>query len=177
MSPARCFGRSTRGLRQAQVFLVQGCRSRGSANPAAPVFDRRHVPQMLVEALFVDREIVVEGQQHCRDNAVRDVVGVPWHRTLPGNRSFCDSCFPIHDLVINAARQITFRNKIPAARVPPRPGLKTSLGTEAVKTTLPLSVWLRRCGSNPTGGLQRKNTVYGLNGHRAYYIIYLSKVT
>jgi integrase len=29
----------------------------------------------------------------------------------------------------------------------------------------------------PTGGLWRKSTVYGLNGHRAYYIISLFKVT
>jgi len=39
------------------------------------------------------------------------------------------------------ARQITFRNKIPAARVL-RSRLKTSLGTEVALATPPLSVWL-----------------------------------
>jgi hypothetical protein len=31
-----------------------------------------------------------------------------------------------------------------------------------------------RCRFEPTGGVQRKSTVYGLNGHRANFVIALS---
>jgi hypothetical protein len=34
-----------------------------------------------------------------------------------------------------------------------------------------------KCSSEPTVGLRRKSTVYGLNGHRLYYIMSLFKVT
>jgi hypothetical protein len=34
-----------------------------------------------------------------------------------------------------------------------------------------------RCDSEPTDALPRKSTVYGLNGHRSYYIISLFEVT
>jgi len=72
-----------RNLEYTPLF-VEGARAdlrrmRVNGNRRKP-FDRRHVAQMLAEALFVDREIVVEGQQHRRDYAVRDVVRVPWHR-------------------------------------------------------------------------------------------------
>ena len=43
---------------------------------------RRHVAQVLAEALLVDREVVVERQQHRRDDAVRDVGGVTGHGGL-----------------------------------------------------------------------------------------------
>ena len=39
------------------------------------------------------------------------------------------------------------------------------------------SLFLSEMFTEPTGGLQRKSTVYGLNGHRLYYIISLFKVT
>ena len=38
-------------------------------------------------------------------------------------------------------------------------------------------VWLRQIHPEPTGGLRCKSAVCGLNGHRAYYIISLFKVT
>jgi hypothetical protein len=38
-------------------------------------------------------------------------------------------------------------------------------------------VWLRQIHSEPTGGLRCKSAVYGLNGHRSYYIISLFKAT
>ena len=38
-------------------------------------------------------------------------------------------------------------------------------------------VWLRQIHPEPTGGLPCKSAVYGLNGHRLYYIISLFKVT
>ena len=34
-----------------------------------------------------------------------------------------------------------------------------------------------RCRFEPTGGLQRKSTVYGLNGRRSCYVISLFKVS
>ena len=42
-------------------------------------FDRGDVAQMLAEARFVDRKIVLERQQHRRDYALGDIVRVPWH--------------------------------------------------------------------------------------------------
>ena len=47
---------------------------------------RGDVAQMAAEALLVDREIVVERQQHGRDDAVRDVVGMTGHLGLLGRR-------------------------------------------------------------------------------------------
>src|SRR5262249_36235448 len=48
---------------------------------------RRDVAQMTAEALLVDREIVVERQQHGRDDAVGDELGVTGHcRLLSGRR-------------------------------------------------------------------------------------------
>ncbi len=41
--------------------------------------DRGDVAQMLAEARFVDRKIVLERQQHRRDYALGDIVRVPWH--------------------------------------------------------------------------------------------------
>src|SRR5437016_848725 len=43
----------------------------------------RYVAQVAAEALLVDREIVVERQQHGRNDAVRDVMGVTGHRKAP----------------------------------------------------------------------------------------------
>jgi hypothetical protein len=37
--------------------------------------------------------------------------------------------------------------------------------------------WLRQIHAEPTGDLRCKSAVYGLNGHRPYYIISLFKVT
>src|SRR5215472_3194746 len=42
----------------------------------------RHVAQMAAEALFVDRKVIVEGQQHGRDDAVGEVAGVTGHFRL-----------------------------------------------------------------------------------------------
>jgi len=39
----------------------------------------RHVAQMAAEALFVDRKVIVEGQQHGRNDAVGEVAGVTGH--------------------------------------------------------------------------------------------------
>ena len=41
--------------------------------------DRRHVAQVAAEALLVDREIVVERQQHGRNDAVGNVMRVTGH--------------------------------------------------------------------------------------------------
>ena len=45
---------------------------------------RRHVAQVRAEALLVDREILVERQQHGRDDAVRNIGGVTGHLSSPG---------------------------------------------------------------------------------------------
>ena len=45
-------------------------------------FDRCHVTQMPAEIRLVDRQIVLERQQQRRDDAVGDVVCVPWHGFL-----------------------------------------------------------------------------------------------
>ena len=47
-------------------------------------FDRRDVAQVAAEALFVDREIVVERQQHGRNDAVGNVMRVTGHFCLLG---------------------------------------------------------------------------------------------
>jgi hypothetical protein len=43
----------------------------------------RHVAQVTAEALLVDRKVIVERQQHGRDDAVRDVLGVTGHVGAP----------------------------------------------------------------------------------------------
>src|SRR5215831_11602754 len=45
-------------------------------------FGGRHVAQMAAEALFVDRKVIVEGQQHGRNDAVGEVAGVTGHFRL-----------------------------------------------------------------------------------------------
>ncbi len=42
-------------------------------------FDRRHIAQMLAEIRLVDRKIVLERQQHRRDDAVGDVAFMAGH--------------------------------------------------------------------------------------------------
>jgi len=44
--------------------------------------DCRHVAQMAAETLLVDRKVIVEGQQHGRDDAVGEVAGVTGHSRL-----------------------------------------------------------------------------------------------
>jgi hypothetical protein len=45
-------------------------------------FGCRHVAQVAAEALLIDRKVIVEGQQHGRDDAVGQVAGVPGHFRL-----------------------------------------------------------------------------------------------
>ena len=46
-------------------------------------FDCGHVTKMLAEARLVDRQIVLERQQHRRDHSLGNIVRVPWHGLPP----------------------------------------------------------------------------------------------
>src|SRR5207244_1655743 len=52
-------------------------RNRGEA------LDRRDIAQVPAEARFVDREIVLERQEHRRNYALGYIGRVPWHRPSP----------------------------------------------------------------------------------------------
>ena len=93
---------------------------------------------------------VVENQQ-----ARSDVTGIRGKVNYPDPRDVCES-----SLAKMAAMQVT-----------------RSRGARALGSSHPLYIILQHGNamlSSNTGGLQCKSTVYGLNGHRAFFVIALS---
>src|SRR5215475_5392955 len=69
---------------QHKLLLVEGAgrdlRRMGIDRERREALDRRHIAQVPAEARLVDRKVILERQEHRRNNALRYIRRVPWHR-------------------------------------------------------------------------------------------------